>query len=175
MAAMDRACECNKEMTFGDQLFFSIITASFNSGVTIAKTLESVQSQSFTRYEHIVIDGGSTDGALDVLKRYEGLYPLRWISELDRGIADALNKAIALATGSYLLVLQADDSLLDSTVLDRVQRLIRDEHHEICSFQVIRERPGSSPFHLPAYSISRMVSFQTHHPTSRGVCAPETF
>jgi glycosyltransferase involved in cell wall biosynthesis len=126
--------------------FFSIITASLNYGDRLVRTLESIRAQTFANFEHIAIDGGSIDGTLDILKRYEGLYPLYWISEPDRGIADALNKAVALASGRYLLVLHADDRLLDCRVLDQVQRLIGDERYDIYSFQVIRERPGLSPF-----------------------------
>jgi glycosyltransferase involved in cell wall biosynthesis len=129
-----------------DKPFFSIVTAALNNGNTIAGNLESVRSQSLASLKHIVIDGGSTDDTLSYLKRYEGLYPLRWISEPDRGIADAINKGITLATGRYLLVLQADDALIDPTVLNRVHKLIRNERYDICSFPVIRERPGSSPF-----------------------------
>ena len=99
-----------------DKPFFSIVTAALNNGNTIASNLESVRSQSLASLKHIVIDGGSTDDTLSYLKRYEGLYPLRWISEPDRGIADAINKGITLATGRYLLVLQADDALIDPSV-----------------------------------------------------------
>jgi len=130
----------------GLQMLISIVTASLNSKATIRRCLESVKRQRFVPVEHIVTDGGSTDGTLECLQRYASLYPLRWISEPDRGIADALNKAVALATGRYLLVLQADDRLIDHTILDKVQRLIGDESCDICSFQVIRERPSSSPF-----------------------------
>jgi len=150
MSAMERAFNRNHEMKPEDHPFFSIITASFNSAATLAMTLDSVQYQTFTHHEHIVIDGGSTDGTLDVLKCYEGLYPLRWISEPDRGIAHALNKAFTRSTGRYLFVLQADDTLLDSAVLDGVNQLIRGERYDICSFQVIREHHGSPPFrYLP--------------------------
>ena len=146
MKGSQRAHAGSLEMQPGDQPFFSIITASYNSGGSLTQTLASILSQNFSRYEHIVIDGGSTDNTCEILKRHESLYPLRWISEPDRGIADALTKGVALAAGRYLLALHADDALLDHTVLNRVHNLIQDERHDICSFQVIRERPGSSPF-----------------------------
>lgn len=121
--------------------FFSIITASYNYDRTLAKTLESVRCQSFVDREHIVMDGGSTDGTLEILKRYESLYPIQWRSEQDRGIADALNKGIALARGTYIIVIQADDILLDRSVLGRVYALARSESHDIFSFPVLRNDP----------------------------------
>ena len=140
--------------------FFSIITASLNYGNSVVKTLDSIFAQSFSEFEHIVIDGGSIDGTRNILKKYQNLYPLRWISEPDRGIADALNKGIGLATGRYLLVLQADDALLDCTVLNRVHKLIRDERYDICSFPVIRERPELAPFNYRAIRLPGWYHFR---------------
>jgi glycosyltransferase involved in cell wall biosynthesis len=126
--------------------FISIISAALNSGSTIELCLESIRRQSFVNFEHIIFDGGSTDNTLDILKCYDCQYPLRWVSEPDRGIAHALNKGGALARGMYILALHADDRLVDGTALDRVYHLIQDEYYDICSFQVIRERPCASPF-----------------------------
>ena len=159
MDEMKRAYE-RKEMEHNDRPFFSIITASFNSGDTIAKTLNSIQRQGFTRLEHIVIDGNSTDKSVDILRLYGYSYRLRWISEPDRGIADALNKGVALATGRYLLVLQADDSLLDETVLSRVHELARNEIYDIYSFPVIRERSELGPFNYRAIRLPGWYHFR---------------
>ena len=65
--------------------FITILTASFNSEATIRKTLESIRDQSFQDMEHIVIDGGSRDETLDILKEFENTYNLTWISEPDYG------------------------------------------------------------------------------------------
>jgi len=140
--------------------FISIITAALNSAATIQNTLASIAKQGLCCFEHIVIDGGSADETVSLLNCYEGTYPMRWISEPDRGIADALNKGIRMAAGRYLLVLQADDALLDSTVLSRVHRLVRDERFDICSFQVIRERPESSPFLYRAIRVPGWYHFK---------------
>jgi len=140
--------------------FFSIVTASLNNGSTIENNLQSVANQSFISIEHIVIDGGSGDESIDILEHYENRFQMRWISEPDRGIADAINKGIRMAAGRYLLVLQADDALLDSTVLSRVHRLVRDERFDICSFQVIRERPGASPFLYRAIRVPGWYHFK---------------
>ena len=84
----------------------SVVTPSFNSMATIAGTLQSVLSQDYTNWEHIVVDGGSTDGTLAVLERQPRL---TWVSEKDEGHYHAMNKGIARATGDVVVILNADD------------------------------------------------------------------
>jgi glycosyltransferase involved in cell wall biosynthesis len=86
----------------------SIITVCFNSVRTIRDTVESVLSQSHSEIEHIIIDGGSTDGTLGILSEYRGLVA-KIISEPDEGIYDAMNKGIEVATGDIIGVLNSDD------------------------------------------------------------------
>lgn len=94
----------------------SIITVVRNGAATIASTLDSVRAQRQAVVEHLIIDGASTDGTLDIIKtnKHE---QLRWISEPDQGIYDAMNKGISLARGEWLLFLGADDVLVDPDVL----------------------------------------------------------
>jgi glycosyltransferase involved in cell wall biosynthesis len=87
----------------------SIVTPTLNQGRFIEATIRSIKRQTFARFEHIVIDGGSTDETLDILRRHEGTYPLRWLSEPDRGMYDAVNKGMALARGDILAYLNSDD------------------------------------------------------------------
>jgi glycosyltransferase involved in cell wall biosynthesis len=126
--------------------FFTIITASYNCGHSLASALESVKNQTCRDVEHIVIDGGSADETREVLKHYETQYHLHWISEPDRGLADAMNKGVHVARGCYVIFIHADDALIEPTILDSVSTHIRSERHDICSFPVIRERPSSSSF-----------------------------
>ena len=80
---------------------FSIITITYNAVRLVEQTLLNVLSQSYPNIEYIVIDGGSTDGTVDIIKRYEsGL--TYWVSEPDKGIYDAMNKGLQKATGDYL-------------------------------------------------------------------------
>lgn len=88
----------------------SIVTPSFNQGRFIEETILSVKNQNYPHIEHLIIDGGSTDETLDVIRRYEGTYNLRWVSEPDEGQADALNKGFRLARGEVLGWLNADDT-----------------------------------------------------------------
>ncbi|KJU81525.1 Glycosyl transferase, family 2 domain protein [Candidatus Magnetobacterium bavaricum] len=84
----------------------SVITPTLNQGRYIEHTIQSVIAQDYPNFEHIVIDGGSTDGTLDVLRRYPHL---KWISEKDNGQADALNKGIARASGDIIAWINSDD------------------------------------------------------------------
>lgn len=94
----------------------SIITVAYNSAATIADTLRSVSTQSHPEIEHIVIDGASTDATLDIVRR-EGTHVARLHSEPDRGIYDAMNKGLALATGEFVGFLNADDMLASPDVV----------------------------------------------------------
>jgi glycosyltransferase involved in cell wall biosynthesis len=90
----------------GELPSISVITPCMNAAATIGETLESVRSQGYPRLEHVVVDGGSTDTTLDLLRAAGGV---RWISEPDRGRADAANKGAQMATGEVIAWLNADD------------------------------------------------------------------
>ena len=98
----------------------SIITPSFNQGRFIEEAILSVKNQNYPHVEHLIIDGGSTDETLDVIRRYEGTYNLRWVSEPDEGQADALNKGFGLAKGEVLGWLNADDTYQPGAVRSAV-------------------------------------------------------
>ncbi|WP_158594657.1 glycosyltransferase family 2 protein [Ulvibacterium marinum] len=91
----------------------SIVTPSLNQGQFIEEMICSVLSQDHTRYEHIIIDGGSTDETLNILKKYTHLV---WISESDKGQSEALNKGFKKAKGNWILWLNADDVLLPNAL-----------------------------------------------------------
>jgi glycosyltransferase involved in cell wall biosynthesis len=86
-----------------------VITPCLNARATIEEALESVRSQDYPHVEHVIVDGGSTDGTLEVLERADGI---RWISEPDRGLSHAMNKGIGMATGDVIGWLNADDRYL---------------------------------------------------------------
>lgn len=97
----------------------TVITVSFNAAPTIACTLQSVAAQSHPRVEHIVVDGASTDGTLQIVRQY-GKHIATLVSEPDRGIYDAMNKGLRLARGDVIGFLNADDEYADAKVLERV-------------------------------------------------------
>ena len=87
----------------------SIVTPTYNSEMYLEKCISSIKNQKYDNYEHIIVDGVSTDGTLDIIKKYEGTYPMRWISEPDEGMYDAINKGFATATGDVYAWLNSDD------------------------------------------------------------------
>jgi glycosyltransferase involved in cell wall biosynthesis len=97
----------------------SIVTVAFNSVSTIRDTIESVLGQSYARIEYIVIDGGSTDGTVEVVREY-GARIAHFVSEPDRGLYDAMNKGVALATGDFIGLLNSDDIYQDADVVSSV-------------------------------------------------------
>ena len=97
----------------------SVITVCYNSHATIAGAIQSVVDQQLPEVEHIVIDGGSTDGTLAILERFRPHLAVL-VSEPDNGIYDAMNKGLALATGDVVCFLNADDVYADATVLAEV-------------------------------------------------------
>lgn len=111
---------------------FSIITVSYNPGEKLRGTLRSVAAQTFTDYEVIVKDGGSTDGSTDFLKgsEGEGLNRVRFYEEKDKGIYDAMNRAVGYAKGQYVLFLNCGDLLADENVLERVNEVIERTEHD---------------------------------------------
>lgn len=90
----------------------TIVTINWNNAVGLEKTLQSVASQSNKEFEYIVIDGASTDGSVEVIKRYEPQFAhLKWVSEPDKGIYNAMNKGIRMATGDFIQILNSADCL----------------------------------------------------------------
>jgi glycosyltransferase involved in cell wall biosynthesis len=104
---------------------FSIITVTWNAAAVIRPTLESVQRQTSTDYELLIIDGASTDETLSLV-RAASIGALRVFSEPDKGLYDAMNKGIARARGQYLIFLNAGDAFADDTVLARLAVLAVD-------------------------------------------------
>ena len=98
----------------------SIITVTYNSSKTLADTINSVLLQSHTDFEYIIIDGKSTDETLSIIKKYEPKFKgkLKWISEQDHGIYDAMNKGIKIATGDIIGILNSDDFFSRSNILE---------------------------------------------------------
>lgn len=132
----------------------SIITATYNSERTLRDTLNSVLCQDYQGYEHIIVDGGSTDNTLDIIREYEQRYAgrLRWISEPDHGIYDAMNKGIAMSKGDIVGILNSDDFYADDSVLSEIVRNIADvdavygdlEFIDVCdTSRVVRQWHGS--------------------------------
>lgn len=115
----------------GQGVKITIVTAVLNSKGFIEDCIQSILHQTHKDIEHIVIDGGSTDGTLETIKKYQsGIAKL--VSEQDDGIYDAMNKGIGFATGEVIGILNADDFYPDSGVLEKVAQVFENEHIESC-------------------------------------------
>ncbi len=97
----------------------SIITVVYNGIEFLEETIKSVIAQTYPNIEYIIVDGGSKDGTLEIIKKYES-YISKWISEPDKGIYDAMNKGIDLATGDWQNFLNAGDSYVSNNVLENL-------------------------------------------------------
>ena len=86
----------------------SVITVSYNAVTTIEQTILSVINQTYSNIEYIIIDGGSTDGTVDIIRKYADRIAY-WVSEPDKGIYDAMNKGTKKANGEYIAFLNSDD------------------------------------------------------------------
>ncbi len=95
----------------------SVITTTFNSASTVDDTIQSVLKQNYPQVEHIIIDGGSNDNTLDIVKKYTHL---KWISEPDEGLYYGMNKGLNLATGEIIGILNSDDLYANENVLSQV-------------------------------------------------------
>lgn len=114
----------------------SIITINYNNCEGLRRTIESVVNQTCRDFEYIIIDGGSTDGSVDVIKRYADNIDY-WVSEPDKGIYNAMNKGVAVAKGEYCLFMNSGDCLYNESVIERVYELV-DFNSDIIAGDVAR-------------------------------------
>lgn len=103
----------------------SIITINYNNAAGLKKTLDSVAKQTSTDFEHIIVDGASTDDSIDIIRNYSQLsiancHKKKWLSEPDTGIYNAMNKGVRMACGEYILMLNSGDYLVNEFVISRI-------------------------------------------------------
>lgn len=101
---------------------FSIITVCYNDKEELQKTIQSVIAQTSINYEYIIIDGGSIDGSVDIIKKYASKIDY-WISEPDKGVYSAMNKGIKIAQGEYMIFMNAGDTFYSNDILEKVDKL----------------------------------------------------
>ena len=105
----------------------SIVTVTYNSGKYLEDCIKSVIKQSYPDIEHIIVDGKSTDNTLGIIKKYESNIA-KWISETDRGIYDAINKGIVMATGDIVGLINSDDILVDEDVIECIVKAFKENN-----------------------------------------------
>ena len=112
-------------------LKITVITVCYNSAATIRDTLMAVSQQGYRNFEHLIVDGASTDGTVDIIRQWIG-HPVVWTSEPDKGIYDAMNKGLARASGDVIGFLNADDFYADTAVLEKIASAFQDKQAEAC-------------------------------------------
>jgi glycosyltransferase involved in cell wall biosynthesis len=128
-----------------DKPLISIITVVFNGEKHLEETIQSIINQTYDNVEYIIIDGGSSDGTLDIIKKYEDKISY-WVSEPDRGISDAFNKGVSASKGDYLYFLGADDYFLSTDAIERVMDGIDVDKDTLICGDILRVDMDGRPF-----------------------------
>jgi glycosyltransferase involved in cell wall biosynthesis len=142
----------------------TIITVVFNNVRTLEQTIKSVINQSYRNIEYIIIDGGSTDGSVDLIKKHESQINY-WVSEPDKGIYYAMNKGLSIATGNLVSVLSSDD-WYESTSVEKVVNYYELNPevaiiHGLLRFIAVNDKPDSVVGHYNSFLAKGMIE----HPT----------
>ena len=161
--------DANRRAPVANQPLVSIVSAVRNDRAGLERTLKSVALQRGASFEHIIVDGGSDDGTVALL---EGQRGATWISETDRGIADAMNKGIGLANGRYVLFLHAGDTFRSETSLRRVCEVL--DGADIVSFSVVMREDGRDRLYRTK-GFSRLLHFFMTVPHQGAFCRKDLF
>lgn len=146
----------------------SIITVCWNSGKTIEDTIKSVLSQSYKNYEYILVDGKSTDKTLDIIKKYENKFEgkLKYISEKDKGLYDAMNKGLKMSTGDIVGIINSDDTLANQKVFETVINSIGNNDGIYSDLVFMDEETMKTPTrNFIAHKYSKHFGWHPPHPT----------
>ncbi len=140
----------------------TVVTVCKNAEKQIGATIQSVISQTYDNVEYIIIDGASTDHTADIIEKATGEFPVVYQSEADKGIYDAMNKGIALATGDYIHFLNAGDTFVDNTILQRVIEEIEKKPADIYYGNIIYQYPnGESRIRTYGSSCGKRIYYCT--------------
>ena len=148
----------------------SLLTVSYNSAATIRDTIESIRKQDYPAIEYIVVDGNSTDGTVDIVKEHS-TFITRWISEPDRGIYDAMNKALQLATGEVVGILNSDDFYFSNNIISQVAAAFNEPHVDAVFGDLVFVDPDNLQKIVRTYSSAKWNpskfarGFMPAHPT----------
>ncbi len=144
-------------------LLFSIITVTYNSERTIGQTIKSVLDQSYSNFEYIIIDGASTDGTLDIIKCYADQdLRIKYVSEPDNGIYDAMNKGIKMAKGDAIALLNSDD-YYEPNALKWIARSIPDDEKYVV-YGMVRILKEEKESQVILYSHNSLPERMLMHP-----------
>ena len=139
-----------------DNICVSIITVVFNAENTIERTIESVISQNYKNIDYVIIDGGSTDGTLEILNKYKPYFS-SFISETDEGIYNAMNKGLSLAKGDVVGILNADDYLYPDAI-NKVAESFTDAIDFVYAYMDIQDSKGNKVMTFKPLPYNKMLT-----------------
>ena len=119
----------------------SIITVCYNSSATIEETLQSVQSQTYQDIEYIIIDGNSKDSTFEIVNQYKDIVSIL-VSESEKGLYDAMNKGVQLATGDYIGILNSDDTFYEPDTIEKVVNFLKENPVDACIGDIVQHKSG---------------------------------
>lgn len=151
----------------------SIITVTYNSAKTLSDTMNSVLHQTYEDIEYIVVDGGSTDGTQEIIRKYEKIFGsrMKWMSEKDEGLYDAMNKGISMAMGDVVGTLNSDDFFTSDNVIAQVASALADKRLGAVYGDIHFVRPDNLQHCVRYYSSKRFhprwlrFGFMPAHPS----------
>lgn len=145
----------------------SIITVSYNSSKTIEDTIKSVLGQTYNNYEYLIIDGKSSDNTIEIVKKYEKKFNgrLKWISEKDKGLYDAMNKGIKMASGDIIGIINSDDILAHKNVFRNVIDNIGNNDGIYSNLLMLDENLEKSYRLFMSKKVSKKLGWHMPHPT----------
>jgi len=119
-------------------MLFTVITINLNNAIGLTATIESVVNQSFNDFEHLIIDGNSSDNSLEIIKHYVS-DTFHWVSENDNGIYDAMNKGIAMAKGEWIIFMNSGDVFCNNQVLKQISDKINPDDELVYGNTIVRD------------------------------------
>lgn len=148
----------------------SIITVCYNSEKTIEETIKSVLSQIYDNYEYLIIDGKSKDNTLEIVKKYEKKFngKLKYISEKDKGLYDAMNKGIKMATGDIIGIINSDDILANNKVFEKINNAFENNDCDASYSDLVfldEETMTIPTRNFIAHKYSKRMGWHPPHPT----------
>jgi glycosyltransferase involved in cell wall biosynthesis len=151
----------------------SIITACYNNSTYLRTTIESVLNQTYPDIEYIIVDGNSTDGTTDLIRSYEPAFGnrLKWLSEPDRGMYDAMNKGIRMASGEIVGILNSDDFYNHTDCIERIAEIFQSSAIDSCFADIRFVNPENLGKTIRYYSSANFnpekfrFGFMPAHPT----------
>lgn len=148
----------------------SLITVTYNSEKTLEETIKSILNQKYENYEHIIVDGLSKDNTMEIVRKYENKYngKLKYISEKDTGLYDAMNKGIKMASGDIIGILNSDDILANELVFEKIVNTFKNTDCDATYSDLVfmDEKTMKIPVrNFMAHKYSKIMGWHPPHPT----------